>query len=166
MNAPTLPRHRFCWICTTLVIRSVNAQEPDPAQDSQLVAVTRCEHAIVVVGDEILPAPRVDIPDTEPVVFGENGDWVVGVANRTAKQLHLSQSGLSDVLRMAAMAEEHGMSLLMRLGETQSYVVYHAGDRSIDASWAAVECDVARTGGAGAARTRRRTMRRKVSDAR
>lgn len=135
--------------------RSVNAQEPDP--DSQVMAVTRCEHAIVVVGHDILPAPRVDIPDAEPVVFGENGEGVVGVANRAAKQLHLSQNGLSDVLRMAAMAEEHGMPLLVRLGETQSFVVYHAGDRSIDASSAVVECNVSQDCGAGATRTRRRT---------
>lgn len=65
------------------------------------MAVTRCEHAIVVVGDEILPDPRLDIPDAEPVVFGQNGEGVEGVANRAAKLLHLSQSGLSDVLRMA-----------------------------------------------------------------
>ena len=55
---------------------------------------------------------------------------------------------------MAGLAEAHGMPLLMRLGETQNYVVYHTGDRSIHASWAVVECDVARAGGGGAARAR------------
>lgn len=145
------------------MIRSVNENQHDPAQDGQQMAVTRCEHAIVVVGDGILPAPRLDIPDAEPVVFGQNGEGVEGVANRAAKQLHLSQSGLSDVLRMAGLAEAHGMPLLMRLGETQNYVVYHAGDRSIDASWAVVECDVIRAGGRGAGRARGRAAARKQS---
>lgn len=59
-----------------LVIRSGNANQPDPAQDGQEMAVTRCEHAIEVVGYGILPDPRVDIPDAEPVVFGKNGEGV------------------------------------------------------------------------------------------
>lgn len=135
--------------------------QPDPAQDGQQMAVTRCEHAVVVVGDGTLPNVRGDIPDAEPVVFGKNGEGVEGVANRAAKLLHLSQSGLSEVLRVAGLAADHGMPLLMRLGETQHYVVYHDGERSIDASWAAVECDVALAGGAGAARTRGRATARK-----
>lgn len=143
------------------VIRSVNAQEPGSAQNGQRMAVTRCEHAIVVVGSGIDPLTRVDIPDAEPVVFGKNGEGVEVVANRAAQELRLGQNELSDVLRMAAMAKEHGVPLLMRLGETQSYVVYHDENRSIDASWAVVECDVEQDGGAGAARTSRRTTAKK-----
>ena len=123
------------------------------------MAVTRWEHAIVVAGGEILPVLRAGIPDAKPVVFGENGEGVVGVANRATEQMYLSQNHLSDVLRMAAMPEEHGMPLLMRLGDTQFYVVYHDGNRSIDAGWAVVECGVAPAGGGGAARSRRTTAK-------
>jgi len=107
------------------VIRSIHAQEHEPAENVQRMAVARCEHAIVVVGSEILPVPRADVPYAETVVFGKNGEGVVAVANEAAQQFRLGQSDLSDVLRMAAMAEEHGMSLLVRFGNTRNYAVYH-----------------------------------------
>eukprot|EP00903_Cladosiphon_okamuranus_P019499 g17932.t1 len=151
--SPSCSSPRF--VGTMLVVSS------RAAMGGQAMSVTRCEHAIVVVGEGIVSIPRLGIQDAEAVVFGQNEEGVLGVADRAAKQLHLSRSGLSDVVRMAAMAQEHGMPLLMRLGETQNYVVYHSGDGSIDASWAVVECDVAQAGGVAAARARRRTTAKK-----
>jgi len=125
-----------------LVFRSIDTQESEPAQNGQRMAVYRCEHASVLIGDEVNPVRREDIPEAEPVVFGKDGEGVLGVANRAFEQMYLGQRGLADVSRMAVIAEEHGMPLLMRLGDSQSYVVYHVGHRSIDASWAVVASEM------------------------
>ena len=125
------------------------------------MAVHRCEHADVLVGGELNPVHRVDIPLAQPVVFGKDGEGVGGVASRAAEQLFLGKIDLANVLRMAETAKEHGMPLLVRLGESQSYAVYHPGHRSIPASWAVVLCDVVPPDGASAARTSRRTTRKK-----
>lgn len=146
-----------------LVFCSVHAQEPDLAENVQRRAVARCEHAIVVVGSETVPAPTADIPDAEPVVFGKDGEGVEAVANQAANELKLGQGGLENVLRMAAIAEGHGMPLLVRFGDTRSYAVYHPGHRSIAEGWAVVLCEVDMQGGAGGARTNRRTATKKSS---
>lgn len=145
------------------VMCSAHAQEPDPAENVQRAAVTRCEHAIVVVGSGELPVLRADIPDAETVVFGKNEEGVIALANKAAREMQLGQSGLSDVLRMAVRAEEHGMPLLVHFSDTRSYAVYHPGHRSIAEAWAVVQCEVDLQDGAGGARKSRRTPAKRSS---
>ncbi|CAN0533278.1 unnamed protein product [Ectocarpus sp. 12 AP-2014] len=149
--------------CNNECTSTVHAQEPDLAENVQRRAVARCEHTIVVVGSETVPVMTADIPDAEPVVFGKDGEGVEAVANQAANELKLGRSGLENVLRMAAIAEGHGMPLLVRFGETRSYAVYHPGHRSIAEGWAVVLCEVDLQGGAGGARTSRRTPTKKSS---
>ncbi|CAB1111409.1 unnamed protein product [Ectocarpus sp. CCAP 1310/34] len=149
--------------CSSQCISTTHAQEPDPAENVQRMAVARCDHAIVVVGSGTLPVPRAGIRDATPVVFGKNGEGVVALADKAAQEMQLGQSGLSDVLRMAAMAEEHDMPLLVHFSDTRSYAVYHPGHRSIAEGWAVVQCEIDLQDGAGGARRSRRTPAKRSS---
>ena len=130
--------------------------EPEQESNGQQIAVGQCEDADVILGGET--TPKVDIPEAEPVIFGKDGEGTESVGDAATTQMTLTLSSFDAILRMAATADEHGVPLLIRLGETQSCEVYHSGHRSIPGSWATVETDFPQPlGTKKAPSTRRRT---------
>lgn len=143
----------FVWFC------SVQA-EPELAPNAEQVAAGQCEHADVILGDGT--TPKADIPEAEPVIFGKDGEGIESVGDAAITQMVLTQGSFDTILKMAATAEEHGVPLLMRLGETQTYVVYHPDHRSIPCGWAHVETDFPQPPGSKKApSTKRRTTLKK-----
>ncbi|CAB1103885.1 unnamed protein product [Ectocarpus sp. CCAP 1310/34] len=122
----------FVWFCSV-------QSEPEQAPKAEQIAGDQCVHADVILGDGT--TPKADIPEAETVVFGKDGEGIESVGDAVITQMVLTQGSFDTILRVAATAEEHGVPLLMRFGETQTYVVYHPGHRSIPGSWAHVETD-------------------------
>ena len=121
-----------------LLFCSVQAA-PEQEPNGQQIAVGQCEHADVILGGGT--TPKADTSEAEPVIFGKDGEGIESLGDAATTQMVLTQSNFGAILRMAATADEHGVPLLMRLGETQSHVVYHSGHRSIPGSWATAETD-------------------------
>ena len=117
--------------------RSSSAQAAGGSGSEQTNA-DRCEHAIAVFGDGGT-APRSGFPEAEVVALGEEGEGlrlrIKSLANQAQSRGIFGPKAAASISRLAQAALEDGFPLVVRLGDTQIYAVYHAGDKYVSGSW-------------------------------
>lgn len=94
-----------------------------------------CDHARVVLKDDL--TIKDDIPKAEAVKFDPGG--IEKEAELVAKGGHLGTSDVQSISRLATEATDNDVELLVRLGNTQFFAVFHSQNRSIPGSWAHVQ---------------------------
>ncbi|CAN0059730.1 unnamed protein product, partial [Pylaiella littoralis] len=125
---PNQPARCTATCCNT-DCPTVRVQESNADLNGPPIAISRCKHAAAVLGSR--DTPKTDIPLAVAVAFGKDGEGVESVATTAVSKMYMGRASMNAVLRMADATDEHGLPLLMQLGDRQSYVVYHPANRSI-----------------------------------
>lgn len=118
------------------LLRSASAQATDVVSGNEQTAADRCEHATLVLGDGAVP--KSDIPEAEPLTFGEGGEGVEALIGEAQTRGCLGQMAASSISEMAQAAAGDGFPLAVRLGDTQIFAVYNAKNQYVPGAWAYV----------------------------